>query len=166
MTLQANPTHAADDQLTVFREQHESHLEFNVMAGRPVREELHVHEYRVGSRYAEAHFDREYHSSMSKSPSHLIFLSTLVHTQKLLYVALCREFGFAYEPKGPERFKLWPTKVSVRIPELIPEEENLVQRLWIVGLQQFNPTTYRARLETRVGSLFVTCTCPVFMTSE
>ena len=52
------------------------------------------------------------------------------------------------------------------IAELIPEEENLVQRLWIVGLQQFNPTTYRARLETRVGSLFVTCTCPVFMTSE
>ena len=75
---------------------------------------------------------------MERSPSHLIFLSTLVHTQKLLYLALCREFGFEYDPNGGESFKMWPTKINVRIPELIEEEEGLVQKLWVTDLRQFN----------------------------
>ena len=103
---------------TVIPEQHISELSFNVMPGRPVQERLLIREYRVEDRYAEAHFDREYASSMQNSPSHLIFLSALVHTQKLLYLALCREFGFHYDPDGPERFKIWPTKVEVRIPDV------------------------------------------------
>jgi hypothetical protein len=149
--------------LNLIEEQHDSHLSFNVMAGKPVSETLHVHRYLVGDRYAEAHFDRTYTSSMKASPSHLIFLSTLVHTQKLLYIALCREFGFEYDAEGPEHFKLWPTKVNVRIPELIAEEEKLVQKLWITELTQFNEKTYRAKIETRVGSLVMTGTCPVFL---
>ena len=155
---------AADNNpdLTVIREQHTSHLSFNVMPGKPVTERLQVRENRVGERYAEAHFDREYESSMRNSPSHLIFLSTLVHTQKLLYVALCREFGLPYDPHGAEQFKMWPTKVEVRIPELIAEETNLVQQLWIRELKQFNDKTYRAVIETRVGSLVVRSTIPTF----
>ena len=146
-----------------FLEEHESALRFNVMPGRAVEETLHVRRYGVGHRYAEAHFDRTYKSSMAKSPSHLIFLSTLVHTQKLLYLALCEELGFDYDPNGAEKFKMWPTKLQIRIPELIAEEKDLVQKLWVTDFKQFDEKTYRATLETRVGSLFVSCVCPVFV---
>ncbi len=147
----------------VVEEDHQSHLTFNVMPDRPVSETLSVKRYVVGDRYAEAHFDRSYQSSMQNSPSHLIFISTLVHTQKLLYMALCREFGFEYDPHGDERFKMWPTKISVRIPELITEETGLVQKLWVKEVKQFNDTTYRVVLETRVGSLVVETVCPVVL---
>jgi len=152
--------------LTTVRESHLSHLEFNVMPGRPVEEDLHVREYRVGERYVEAHFDRTYRSAMKASPSHLIFLSALVHTQKMLYLGLCREFGFDYDPDGPERFKMWPTKVECRIPELIAEERGLVQRLWVRELRRFDATTYRATVETRVGSLAIHAVVPTFLLEQ
>ncbi len=152
-----------DQDLQVFEENHTSHLVFNVMPDRPVTETLTVNRYVVGDRYAEAHFDRSYESSMQNSPSHLIFLSALVHTQKLLYVVLCREFDFDYDPEGTEQFKMWPTKVNVRIPELIKEESGLVQKLWVRDVKKFNDTTYRVVLETRVGSMVIETVCPVFM---
>lgn len=149
--------------LKTIREEHESHLSFNVMPGRPVEERLFVREYRVGERYAEALFDREYHSSMLNSPSHLIFLSVLIHTQKLAYLALCEELGLPYDPDATEKIKLWPTRMEIRIPELIDEEEDLVQQLWINELKQFDERTYRVVLETRVGSLHVKATVPTFL---
>lgn len=144
-------------------ERHVCALSFNVMPDRTVEERLLVREYRVGERYAEAHFDREYRSAMRNSPSHLIFLTALVHTQKLLYAALCREFDLNYEPEGPELFKMWPTKVEVRIPERIDAEQDLVQQLWITDLKRFDASTYRATIETRVGSLFIRATIPTFV---
>ena len=152
-----------EPKLETYLEDHESRLSFNVMPGRPVEETLHVDRYEVGDRYAMAHFDRSYRSTMRNSPSHLIFISALVHTQKLLYATLCRDFGFDYDPHGPERFKMWPTKIQIRIPELITDETDLVQELWVTELKQFNETTYRATLETRVGSLAMEITCPVFI---
>lgn len=152
--------------LEVFPELHTSHIEFNVMPGRPVAEDLHVREYRRGHRYAEAHFDREYRSSMQASPSHLIFLSALVHTQKLLYLALCDEFGFEYDPTGPEKFKMWPTKVECRIPELIGQEKNLVQQLWVREIKKFDDRTYRVKIETRIDSLVITAVAPTLLLED
>lgn len=152
--------------LEVFPEHHTSHLEFNVMPGRPVIEDLHVHEYRRGDRYAEAHFDREYRSSMKASPSHLIFLSALVHTQKLLYLALCKEFGFEYDPTGPEKLKMWPTKIECRVPELIDAEKDLVQQLWVREVKKFNARTYRVKIETRIDSLVITAVVPTYLLED
>ena len=157
------PASTATTELTVIKEQHESHLEFNVMPGKSVREDLLVHEYRVGHRYAEAHFDRRYSSSMAKSPSHLIFLSVQVHTQKLLYVALCHEFGLPYAPNAPELFKMWPTKVEVRIPTLIADEDGLVQKLWIRDVKPVRDGVYKIYVETRVGTLQLSAEVPTFM---
>lgn len=154
------------DALEVLPERHDSHLEFNVMPGRPVIEDLRVHQYRRGHRYAEAHFHREYRSAMKASPSHLIFLSALVHTQKLLYVALCREFGFEYDPGGAEKLKMWPTKVECRIPELIDQERDLVQQLWVREVKKFNDRTYRVRIETRIDSLVITAVVPTFLLED
>ena len=152
--------------MEVFAEQHTSHLAFNVMRDRLVVEDLHVREYRRGDRYAEAHFDRVYSSAMQASPSHLIFLSALVHSQKLLYLVLCKEFGFKYDPAGPEKFKMWPTKVECRIPELIADEVNLVQRLWVHEVKRFDCRTYRVRAETRVGSMVITAVVPTLLLED
>lgn len=155
--------HATEAPIEVLEEQHDCHCSFNVMPGRPVSETLHVREYRTGERYVEAHFDREYQSSMKASPSHLIFLTALVHTQKMLYLALCREFGLDYDPEGEEVLKMWPTKINVKIPTMIAEEEDLVQKLWIRKLRKVDERTYRAVIEVRIGTLQIHSTVPTFL---
>ncbi|MCR9243732.1 MAG: hypothetical protein NXI31_01785 [bacterium] len=154
---------AITPQLTTIPERHTSSLRFNVMPGKPVEEDLEVREYRVGHRYAEAHFDRSYRSSMKASPSHLIFLSVQVHTQKVLYLLLCREFGLDYDPNGPELLKMWPTKLTVAIPELIGDERDLVQKVWIRKVRKIRDKAYKVSIETRVGSLKVEAEVPTFL---
>jgi len=117
-------------------------LIFNVMPDRPVEEILKIKEYRIWDRCIEARFDREYHSSMDKSPSHLIFLSSLVHLQKMLYVYFCHEFGLPYDPFGPEIIKIWPTKVSVNMPKMITETEDLKHQVIIDNFVETKPNTF------------------------
>lgn len=163
MTTLTPEAFATPANLTVIDEQHDCRCSFNVMPGRPVEETLHVREYRVGDNYVEAHFDREYRSAMKASPSHLIFLTALVHTQKMLYLGLCREFGLDYDPEGAEQFKMWPTKIEVKVPELIAEEEGLVQQLWIRRVNELPNGARRAVVDVRVGSLQIRAVVPVFM---
>jgi hypothetical protein len=89
---------------------------------------------------------------MLASPSHLIFLTALVHLQKLLYMILCQRWGFAYEAQGAERLKIWPTNVEVKIPELIVEEHGLVQEAWLRELREVKNGRHRFVIETRIGS--------------
>lgn len=104
------------------------------MPGKPVTEELKIKEYKLRPRYVEAIFDREYHSSMEQSPSHLIFLTALIHIQKMLYTYLCHELGIEYDPYGKEKIKIWPTVVNVRMPKLITKETDISHKLWITRL--------------------------------
>jgi len=106
-------------------------LGFNIMKDRRVEENFYVKEYRVWDRYAEATFDRDYVSNMKKSPNHLIFFTACAHTQKLLYVALCKELGFTYSAEDDEKFKFWPTKVEVDMPGMVRQNKNVLQQLWI-----------------------------------
>lgn len=152
--------------LRVIQEEANISLSFNVMPDRPVQETLFIREYRVWDRYVEATFDRTYHSSMRASPSHLIFLTALAHTQKLLYVAICHEFGIPYDPNGPERFKMWPTKVEVKIPVMITQEQDLVQRLYIREIKKRDDKTYKLSIESRIGSLSITAQVPLFFLAE
>ena len=154
---------ASPADLETVPELHDCRCGFNVMPGRPVEEVLKVREYRVGQGYVEAHFDREYHSSMLASPSHLIFLTALVHTQKMLYLALCRHWGLDYDPQGPEQFKMWPTKIDVKIPQLIAEERDLVQQLWLRRVRRMPNGSYRSVIDVRVDSLQIHATVPVFL---
>src|SRR4051812_49354203 len=82
----------------VIQDNSEVELTFNVMPNRPVTEKLKIREYRLWDRYAEATLDREYFSSMEKSPNHLVFLTACAHFQKICYVYLTHEFGFEYGP--------------------------------------------------------------------
>ncbi len=139
-------------------------LRFNVMPGLPVEETLHLKEYRVWERSAEAVFDRTYRSTMAASPDHLVFLTALAHMQKMTYLVLLRQFGFPYDPKGPERLKLWPTKLNVRIPKLYSKKEDVVQTFTVLDLKQLNEKTYRCTGETRVeDALHVTASGPVYV---
>lgn len=126
----------------VIKEKTYSQLVFNVMPNKPVEEVLKIKEYRIWNRSIEARFDRSYHSSMDKSPSHLIFLSSLVHLQKMLYVYFCHEFGIDYDPFGPEKLKIWPTKVDVNMPKMITETEDLKHQVIIDNFMQTKSNAY------------------------
>lgn len=160
---------ASQDPLTttapeIVRDESVCEIRFNVMPDRPVEEQLRLKEYRVWDRYVEAQFDRTYRSTMEKSPDHLIFLTALTHSQKMIYLALCREFGFAYKPQGKELLKIWPTKVEVRMPKLCDDTEDVVQELRILELKQFDAMTYKVRIESRVGgAIHIAAECPVYL---
>ena len=123
-------------------------LSFNVMPDRNVSETLHVREYRVWPSYAEASFDRTYASAMAASPSHLIFLTGLAHTQKLVYILMAHRLGLEYTPGGPELGKFWVTDVRIHIPRMIRQDENLIQRLWIVDATPTSKTAWSVEICT------------------
>lgn len=150
--------------VTVIRDQSELRVEFNVMPGKPVREEFYVREYRIWPRYIEAEFDRTYMSSMAHSPSHVIFLTALVHCQKMLYVYLCHELGFSYEPNGPERLKIWPTKMDIRLPDLVTPEIGLVHRMQVRDVRRIDARRLKVEAESRINnSLSIVGESPVFL---
>lgn len=136
----------------IYKEKTQNDLTFNVMPEKPVKETLLIQEYRIADRYAEADFDREYQSSMEKSPSHLIFLSALVHTQKLTYALLCHDFGFNYDPQGREVMKLWPYDFEIKLPRLIRQEKGLTQKLWLKELTWKNDKEFRFTVDSKIGS--------------
>lgn len=113
------------------------------MHGKPVAETLHVRRYQVGDESNVATFDRSYRSTMLASPSHLVFLTALVHMQKMLYMALCERWGLHYEVDGPELLKIWPTSIEVKIPELGVEERDLEQELSLKELRDVRGGRFR-----------------------
>ncbi len=127
--------------LKVIRDDSKIDLNFNVMPDRPVGERFHLKEYRIWNRYAEVTFDREYFSSMEKSPDHLIFLTGLAHCQKILYVYLSHELGFEYDPKGKEVLKYWPTSVHVEMPKMVRQNHDVVQKFWVHKIDWLTDTS-------------------------
>ena len=126
----------------VITEDHTNRIAFNVMPDLPVEETLFVKEYKIWDGYMEAIFDREYRSSMARSPDHLMFLTSLVHMQKMLYVYMCYEFGIDYKPKESERIKIWPTVLSIEMPQLVTKTRDIVHRLQVTDLFRRNERSY------------------------
>jgi acyl-CoA synthetase (AMP-forming)/AMP-acid ligase II len=149
--------------LIIHAEDSISRIVFNVMPGRQIEETLTIKEYRVWHRYAEGRFDRAYKSEMLNSPDHLIFLTALMHAQKLAYVCLCHELGIFYNPNMPERFKMWPTSVRVRMPALVTQVADVVQRLWVTELRKKNENTFFMKVRTSVESIEIDVESPVFL---
>lgn len=128
-------------------------IQFNVMPGRPVSETLRPKEYRVWNRYVEAEFDREYYSSMSHSPDHLIFLTALIQVQRILYLYMCCELRQPYEPLGPEILKIWPTNVNVEMPKMLMESEGLVHRLAMIDIRKLGAKSFFAESKSDVSGI-------------
>lgn len=119
----------------VIRENTENNIKFNVMPGKSVEETLYIREYRVKENSIECTYDREYHSDMERSPNHLIFTNMLTHSQKLLYVYLCHYFNMAYDPYAPEKFKIWPTHIDIKMPSLVRKNKGVTQVLYIINIE-------------------------------
>ena len=132
-----------------------SELKFNVMPDRPVTEKLLIKEYRIGPRYIESVFDRTYCSSMEHSPSHLVFLSALVHTQKMLYTYFCHEFELEYDPFKKEKLKIWPTIVNVKMPKMITEEGGISHKMWITRFIKRTKTKFFIETKSNVNDIIV-----------
>ncbi len=96
---------------------------FNVLPNKDVQEDIIIKKYILSKRYIEAIFDRKYKSKMSQSPDHLIFLSSLVQLQKMIYVYLCYEFGLSINLEGDEKLKVWPTNLSINMPKMITKKK-------------------------------------------
>lgn len=144
----------APSPLVVVQESASVSLRFNVMPGREVRETIFIHQYSLSSDYIECRFDREYSSEMLNSPDHLIFLSALVHLQKLIYVLICHKLELPYHPDAPERIKIWPYKVSCDIPKLIRDSTGLVQTMQLLAFTKKNDASYNLHCVSSVnGSL-------------
>jgi hypothetical protein len=147
----------------IYRENTTNSIIFNVMPCRIVEETLYLKEYRVWPRYAEATFDRRYESQMRNSPNHLIFLTLLAHTQKLLYVCLSEELGFEYSQTSAERFKIWPTVVRISMPALVRQSEGIVQRLWITDVTKQADRQSLVRGRSSVETIDIGFECSVFL---
>jgi hypothetical protein len=141
--------------------------EFNVMQDRPVKENFYIKEYRIDNSYGEATFDRDYFSSMEKSPDHMIFLTAQVHTQKLLYLVLSKYFGFEYSANSKENLKIWPTQVSVDMPKMVRDNENVVQKLWVHSVEAVRENVFKVQItSTFNGIVKITSETHVYLISE
>ncbi len=138
---------------TVINETTSNQLIFNVMPNMRVEENLYIKEYRVDDNYIEAVYSRKYKSSMAKSPSHLIFLSVLVHMQKMLYVYMCQKLDLKYDPYAPEVLKVWPTTLSINMPKLVTKCEDIVHRMDIISVKKVRDKVYHVTAETNVEGI-------------
>jgi hypothetical protein len=128
-------------------------LNFNVMPGRPVKEELSMKEFRIGTDWIEAEFDRKYYSSMLNSPNHLTFIAALIQMQKVTYVFACHRLGFVPDVRGPEVLKVWPTRVAVTMRDLVREEKSLVHRMDFTVFRRVEARKYLATTKSHIGIL-------------
>ncbi len=128
-------------------------IQFNVMPERPVSEILRPKEYRIWNRYIEAEFDRQYYSSMLSSPDHLIFLTSLIQVQRMVYIYMCHERRLRYEPLKPELLKVWPTNINVEMPKMVTETSGLVHRLRLTKLRQLDGKRFFAESKSDVNGV-------------
>ena len=149
----------------IYQDNTTSSIQFNVLPDSTVSEKLFIREYRVWDRYMEGVFDREYASQMAKSPDHLIFVSGLVHLQKMMYVYVVHKLGFDYDPHGPELVKFWPTDFKLSIRGLIRKKEDLVQKIFVEGIEKKERSGgYEIHGYSKVGNnLHIEGRCPFFI---
>ncbi|MEE9190044.1 MAG: hypothetical protein V3U16_04670 [Candidatus Neomarinimicrobiota bacterium] len=138
--------------VSVIKESTTNNVSFNVMPDRPVEEKLHVREYRIWDSGIEAIFDRSFHTTMDKSPSHLTFITALIHMQKMLYVYMCHDQNIEYDPFKPEKLKIWPTILSIDMPKLVTKSENISHKMWIKDVSPMTKSNhYLVTADTVVG---------------
>ena len=126
---------------------------FNVLPNKDVKEDITIKKYILSKRYIEAVFDRNYQSTMRQSPNHLIFLSSLVQLQKMIYVYLCYEFGLSINLKGDEQLKVWPTNLNINMPEMITKNKNISQKIHINSLRKTGNKTYFGKCESTIDDI-------------
>ena len=134
-------------------DQSNSSIIFNVLPGKNVKEDIIVKKYILKERYIEAIFDRKYQSDMVQSPDHLIFLSTLIHLQKMIYIYLCYEFGLSMKLEENEKIKIWPTNININMPKMITQTKDISHAIKIKSLRKTGSKTYFGKCESSVNGI-------------
>ncbi len=134
-------------------EQSSSSIMFNILPGKNVKEDIIVKKYILRERYIEAVFDRNYQSDMAQSPDHLIFLSTLIHLQKMIYIYLCYEFGLSMKLEENEKLKIWPTNININMPKMITDTEDISHAIKIKSLRKTGSKTYFGKCESSINGI-------------
>lgn len=148
----------------VYKEKTKNHIAFNVMPGMQVEETLFIKEYRILEDGIEAVFDRKYFTLMAKSPNHLIFVTALVHLQKMLYVYMCHRLNIPYDPLAPEKLKIWPTSLNIEMPKLITKKTDITHRIKISDVAQTGPRSYYITATSNVeGTVEINGEAAVFL---
>jgi hypothetical protein len=136
---------------------------FNVYDSLPVRERLLLKQYRIWRRDVEAVFDREYSSAMLQSPDHMIFLTAMVHLQRMAYIWICCELAGTYEPAAPEKFKIWPTSMNCSMPRMVRDSFDVIQTLKVISFEhRANGSYHMAGVSTVGGGIRIEATATVF----
>tara|TARA_Y100001968_G_C18871602_1_gene487446 strand:- start:22 stop:531 length:510 start_codon:yes stop_codon:yes gene_type:complete len=117
-------------------------LKFNVMHNKNVEERLIFKKYIIESNRVETYFDREYKTSMKKSPDHYIFLSSLINLQKMIYLLMCDRFKIPYNKNDEEKVKIWPTSVDVRMNGIVRKKKNIMQDFELTSISQISDGKY------------------------
>lgn len=136
----------------VFKDNEGVSVTFNVMPGRKVSESFSVQKYHIYSDRVEAFFSRDYVSEMKNSPSHVIFLTMLVHFQKMSYLLMCKYFNLPIDTKSEELIKIWPIDLHVKMHEMIEEESELKQVLQMTNMRKCGNGKYMAFGHTTISS--------------
>ena len=118
-------------------------LKFNVMHKKDVEERLIFKKYIIKNDLIETYFDRQYKTSMKKSPDHYIFLSSLINLQKMIYLLMCDRFDISYNKDDEERVKIWPTSVDVRMNGLVRKKKNIMQDFRLTSISQISEGKYQ-----------------------
>ena len=103
------------DNIKVIADRSIQNLKFNVMHEKDVEEKLIFKKYVINGNKIETYFNREYKTSMKKSPDHYIFLSSLINLQKMIYLLMCDKFKLSYNKSDEEKIKIWPTSVDIKM---------------------------------------------------
>jgi len=63
----------------------------------------------------------------------MIFLTAMVHLQRMAYIWICCELAGTYEAEAPEKFKIWPISMNCSMPSLVRESCDVIQTLKVVS---------------------------------
>lgn len=130
-----------------------SSLVFNVLPKKDIKEKINVKKYYLKDRSIEAIFDREYSTDMIHSPDHLIFLSSLIQLQKMIYIYLCYEFNLNININDKERLKIWPTNIKIDMPRMITKKTNLSQKIKINNLRKLTDGSYFGKCDSNIENI-------------
>ena len=130
-------------------------LKFNVMHRKNVEERLIFKKYVVEGNRVETYFDREYKTSMKKSPDHYIFLSSLINLQKMIYLLMCDRFKIPYNKNDEEKIKIWPTSVDVRMNGIVRKKKNIMQDFELTSISQISDGKYQISGKSTAESILL-----------
>ena len=117
-------------------------LKFNVMHEKDVEEKLVFKKYIIDGNKIETYFNREYKTSMKKSPDHYIFLSSLINLQKMIYLLMCDRFNISYSKNDEEKIKIWPTSVDIKMNGIVRKKNNIMQDFELTSISQISDNKY------------------------